>query len=148
MVEKNIVRFFFDCTAFWFPNRTETKEFIAGIFKKEKLRLASVRYIFCSDETLRNMNERFLNHPDYTDILTFPLSDKGEPIRGEIYISIDRIRDNSLIFNNNFRTEFLRVLFHGALHLCNYDDHTAKEIKKMRAREDFYLDLFKKSSAK
>ena len=94
------------------------------------------------------MNEHFLNHPDYTDILTFPLSDKGEPISGEIYISIDRIRDNSLIFNNNFRTEFLRVLFHGALHLCNYDDHTAKEIKMMRAREDFYLDLFKKSSAK
>lgn len=144
MVEKNIVQFFYDCPAFSFTNRTETKAFISGIFKNEKFKLASVRYIFCSDERLRDMNEQFLKHTDYTDILTFPLSGKGEPISGEIYISIDRVRDNSLIFNTNFRTELLRVLFHGALHLCQYLDHTEKEIRKMRAREDFYLDLFKK----
>jgi len=89
------------------------------------------------------MNKQFLNHPDYTDILTFPLSDKNQPIEGEIYISIDRIKYNSLIFNTSFKSEFLRVVFHGALHLCGYNDHSSQEIKKMRERENHYLRLYK-----
>lgn len=145
MNERNIIRFFFDCKPFWFPKRTETKEFIASLIRKEKYKLGKIHYTFCSDETLRKMNKRFLNHPDYTDILTFPLSDKEEPVCGEIYISIERIRDNSLIYNNSFREECLRVLFHGALHLCNYNDHSEKEIREMREKENFYLDLFRKN---
>jgi probable rRNA maturation factor len=143
MKEKNVVRFFYDCKPFPFSNRNALKEFVVKIFRKEKCRLTSLHYVFCTDEVLRKMNKRFLNHPDYTDILTFPLSEKGKPVAGEIYISIDRIKDNSLIFNTSFKEELLRVVFHGALHLCNYNDHSSQEIKKMRERENFYLRLYK-----
>jgi rRNA maturation RNase YbeY len=143
MREKNVVRFFYDCEPFSFADRNRLKQFIAKLFKKENYKLDSLYYIFCSDDVLRKMNKEFLNHPDYTDILTFPLSEKGMPIMGEIYISIDRIKDNSLIFNTYFNDELLRVIFHGALHLCNYNDHSSQEIKKMRERENHYLRLYK-----
>jgi probable rRNA maturation factor len=143
MAQNNVVRFFYDCPPFSFSDRNRLKNFIASLFKTEKCRLATIRYVFCTDDSLRQMNKQFLNHPDYTDILTFPLSDKNQPIEGEIYISIDRIKDNSLIFNTSFKSEFLRVVFHGALHLCGYNDHSSQEIKKMRERENHYLRLYK-----
>jgi rRNA maturation RNase YbeY len=144
MKEKNVVRFFYDCPGFYFPNRTKLKRFIPLVFKKEKRAFSALRYVFCTDEALRKMNIKFLNHSDYTDILTFPLSEKGKPIEGEIYISIDRIKDNSLIFNTSFKSELLRVILHGALHLCGYMDHTNSQKKKMREKENFYLSLYSK----
>jgi probable rRNA maturation factor len=142
MKEKYVVRFFYECESFPFSDRNLLKEFIVKLFKNEKYKLGSLHYIFCTDDALRKMNKKFLNHPDYTDILTFPLSEKGMPVEGEIYISIDRIKDNSLIFNTLFKEELLRVIFHGALHLCNYNDHSSQEIKKMRERENHYLRLY------
>ncbi len=146
MAQNNVVRFFYDCPPFSFSDRNRLKKFISLVFKEEKCRLASIHYVFCTDDALRKMNKQFLNHPEYTDILTFPLSDKNAPIEGEIYISIDRIKDNSLIFNTSFKSELLRVVFHGALHLCGYDDHSSQEIKKMRERENHYLRLYKDES--
>lgn len=143
MAQNHVVRFFYDCPPFSFSDRNRLKTFIGTLFKKEKRRLASLHYIFCTDEVLLKMNKQFLNHPDYTDILTFPLSEKNEPIEGEIYISIDRIKDNSLIFNTSFKSELLRVVFHGSLHLCGYSDHSSQEIKKMRERENHYLRLYR-----
>lgn len=123
-------------------NKTALKEFIASIFDHENQPLKKLDYVFCSDEYLLQMNKDFLQHDYYTDIITFPLSDKHQPIEGEVYISLDRVNDNASQHNASVLDETLRVLFHGALHLCGYGDKSKNEIKAMRAKEDFYINLF------
>lgn len=123
-------------------NKTHLKQFIASIFDNEGKPLKKLDYIFCSDGYLLQMNNDFLQHDYYTDIITFPLSDKHQPIVGEVYISLDRVKENASQHNSSVLDETLRVLFHGALHLCGYGDKSAKEIKAMRAKEDFYINLF------
>jgi len=123
-------------------NKTRLKEFIANIFDHEGKPLKKLDYVFCSDEYLLQINNDFLQHDYYTDIITFPLSDKRQPIEGEVYISLDRVKDNASQHQSSVLNETLRVLFHGALHLCGYGDKSAKEIKTMRAKEDFYINLF------
>jgi len=123
-------------------DRSRLKHFIASLFKKEKKRLAEIRYIFCSDDYLLSINQQYLQHDYYTDIITFGLSKPGEPINAEIYISVDRIRDNAVQFGNSLRTELHRVIFHGALHLCGYGDKKKKEALIMRQMEDKYLGLY------
>jgi probable rRNA maturation factor len=123
-------------------NKTALKEFIASIFDHENQPLKKLDYVFCSDEYLLQINKDFLQHDYYTDIITFPLSDKHQPIAGEVYISLDRVNDNASQHNVSVLDETLRVLFHGALHLCGYGDKSENEIKTMRAKEDFYINLF------
>lgn len=129
---------------FIFQQKMLLKNFIESIFKKEKKQLAGVRYVFCSDDMLLDINRNFLQHDYFTDIITFGLSEKGEPIEGEIYISIDRVKDNAQMLGVTYKEEMLRVLFHGALHLCGYKDKTKSEIITMRAKEDQYLQLYAK----
>lgn len=129
---------------FVFQQKMLLKNFIESIFKKEKKQLAGLRYVFCSDDMLLDINRNFLQHDYFTDIITFGLSEKGEPIEGEIYISIDRVRDNAQMLGVTYKEEMLRVLFHGALHLCGYKDKTKSEIITMRAKEDQYLQLYAK----
>lgn len=124
--------------------RTRLKRFLASLFKKEKKRLAELQYIFCSDEYLLQINRQFLRHDYYTDIITFDLSEKGQPINAEIYISIDRVRDNAWKFGSPVGRELCRVIFHGALHLCGYGDKTSGEQEKMRKMENKYLTLFER----
>jgi probable rRNA maturation factor len=112
------------------------------LFKKEKKKLAELQYIFVSDDKLLEINRQFLQHDFYTDIITFPLSEPGQPISGEIYISVDRVRENALEFGISVKKELLRVIFHGALHLCGYKDKTSKDQAMMRKREDVYLRLY------
>jgi probable rRNA maturation factor len=90
------------------------------------------------------MNRDFLQHDYYTDIITFGLSEKGEPVEAEIYISLDRVKDNAATLKTTFKEETLRVIFHGALHLCGYKDKKKSEIALMRSKEDHYLRLFEK----
>lgn len=130
---------------FSFPNKTLLKAFIEKLIKKEAGVLTNIDYVFCSDEFLLQMNRDFLQHDYYTDIITFGLSEKNQPIEAEIYISIDRVKDNAKTLENNYQQEMLRVIFHGALHLCGFKDKTKSEISTMRAKEDQYLQLFAKS---
>ncbi|HTR31436.1 MAG TPA: rRNA maturation RNase YbeY [Puia sp.] len=127
-------------------HRQKLKATLAGLFKKEGKRLAELQYIFVSDDRLLEINRQFLQHDDYTDIITFPLSSSGEPVSGEIYISVDRIRENAREFGCTIQTELLRVIFHGALHLCGHNDKTAAEKKIMRQLEDKYLRLHQSST--
>ena len=122
--------------------RTRLKQFLITLFKKEKKPLAELSYIFCSDQRLLEINRQFLQHDFYTDIITFPLSDPGQPISGEIYISVDRVRDNAREFGSSIKRELHRVIFHGALHLCGYKDKSPKDEKLMRKMEDKYLTLY------
>jgi probable rRNA maturation factor len=126
--------------------RTRLKQFIGTLFQKEKKKLAELQYIFCSDPYLLEINRQFLQHDFYTDIITFPLSDPGQPISGEIYISVDRVRDNAREFGSSFKKELHRVIFHGALHLCGYKDKSPRDEKLMREMEDKYLALYDRST--
>lgn len=125
-------------------DRSFLKSFIGSLFKKEKQGLATITYIFCSDAFLLTLNQDFLKHDFYTDIITFALSAKGEPIEAEVYISLDRVKENAHSLKLGYREELLRVIFHGALHLCGYKDKKKSEIALMRSKEDQYLRLYQK----
>ena len=123
-------------------NRGQLKLFLGTLFRKEKKKLADLQYVFCSDDRLLEINRQFLQHDFYTDIITFPLSDPHQAISGEIYISVDRVRENALAFQSSLKTELHRVIFHGALHLCGYKDKTPRDQAIMRKREELYLRLY------
>jgi probable rRNA maturation factor len=137
------VQLFYNDVSFSLPNRNRLKLFIPNIFRLEcEKPLGSLNYIFCTDEYLLQVNREFLQHDYYTDIITFDLSDPGGLIQGEIYISIDRVRDNAKAGNTKIYEELHRVIFHGALHLCGYKDKKASDIKLMRIKEDYYLGKY------
>ena len=123
-------------------NRRRLKEFLTLLFTGEGFSAQRIDIIFCSDEYLLKINQEFLNHDFYTDIVTFgePLSDKS--ITGELYISGDRVMDNANALNQDFQRELHRVIFHGCLHLCGYLDKSSKEIAIMRKMEDYYLKKY------
>jgi probable rRNA maturation factor len=127
-------------------DRQILKTTLISLFKREKKTLAELQYIFCSDARLLGINRQFLQHDYYTDIITFPLSAPSEPITAEIYISVDQVRENAQEFGNTVKNELLRVIFHGALHLCGYGDKTPREVKKMRQLEEKYLVLYERST--
>jgi rRNA maturation RNase YbeY len=119
------------------------------MFHVEKQRLTSLQYVFCSDDFLLQINKDFLQHDYYTDIITFEMGDTAASgVVGEIYISTDRVKDNAASLSIGFQEELLRVVFHGALHLCGYKDKTPTERAKMREAEDRYLSLLKERLAK
>lgn len=127
---------------FSLSDRARLKSFIESLFKKEKKPLGQLGYVFCSDAYLLQLNQEYLNHNTYTDIITFDLSDSGRPLNAEIYISIERVRENAMQFKSSFKKELHRVIFHGALHLCGYKDKTMKSAQIMRKMEDGYLGLY------
>lgn len=133
------VFFFFQYKGVFLTQRSDLKEFIFAIFKKEKTKLASLNYIFTTDRELLEINRQYLGHDTYTDIITFDLSGKSEPKQAEIYISYDRVKENAKTHSSAISKELHRVIFHGALHLCGYRDKTAADKKKMREKEDYYL---------
>ena len=120
--------------------RTRLKLFIGSVFKSEKRNAKEITYIFCSDEYLLNMNQQFLKHDYYTDIITFDLSDSDKaPKSAEIYISVERIKDNARIQAVPMKLELHRVIIHGILHLCGHKDKSAIQKKRMRTLENKYL---------
>lgn len=128
---------------FSFSGKRKLKEFIRYVFKSEKKDFDHLSYIFCSDSYLLKINQDYLKHDYYTDIITFNLSNTNT-ITGEVYISTDRVKDNAQTEKISYRDELLRVVIHGVLHLCGYNDKTKSEISEMRSREDRYLRLFTK----
>lgn len=141
MTDKKIHFFYLD-VQFGFAKRNTLKEFLEGLFRLERKRLESLNIIFCTDRQLLKINQQFLQHDFYTDIITFPLSDKGKPIEAELYISIDRVRDNAEKQKHAFVQELHRVIFHGCLHLAGYNDKSSQQIRRIREREDHYLRLY------
>ena len=123
-------------------DKMSIKVFISNIFLLENITLARVDYIFCSDNYLLEINKKFLQHDYFTDIITFPLSEINFPIVAEIYISLERVKENALNHKVFIFNELLRVLFHGALHLCGYADNDINQKLIMRTKEDFYINLF------
>lgn len=138
------IHFFFHQSSIRLPDRTKLKSFINEIFKKEGEKPGSLNYIFCSDKDLLKINKKFLGHNFYTDIITFNLSEINSSIEAEIYISTDRVKENSKSQKSSFKQELLRVVFHGVLHLCGYSDKSPYQQRKMREKEDEYLLKYSK----
>ena len=120
-------------------NKRKLAAFLRQLFKKEQTPLRSLTYIFCTDEYLLGINQQFLKHDYYTDIISFNLGDDSDSVDGEIYISLERVADNARRLGQSFQQELHRVIFHGALHLCGYKDKSAKDKATMRKMEDLYL---------
>ena len=112
---------------------------IEKTIETEGATLGAVSYIFCSDDYLHQMNVEYLNHDTLTDVITFPYNDN--PIEGDIFISIDRVKDNAQDLNIAFNDELHRVMIHGVLHLCGYSDETDEQEEEMRQKEDEYLKV-------
>jgi probable rRNA maturation factor len=124
-------------------NRKALKAFIPQLFEKEGKVFESLTYIFCTDEYLLEVNNNFLQHDFYTDIITFDLSiSKTSPTIGEIYISVDRVKENAITHQTTFELELHRVIFHGALQLCGYKDKTKKDALLMRDKEEDCLSMY------
>ena len=120
------------------------KEFLKGkiteMIKEEKKERGEICIIFCSDEYLIEINRKYLNHDYYTDIVTFNYVERNV-ISGDLFISTERVKENALKYGVDFMSELYRVIFHGILHLCGYDDSTDKEKEIIRNKENYYLNI-------
>jgi len=125
-------------------SRAAIKSLIYKLFKKERIVIDQISFIFCSDEYLLKINEQYLHHSYYTDVIAFCLSTNG-PVAGEIYLSTERIKENAKTYGETYEIELLRVMIHGALHICGYRDKTVNQKNEMRLKENFYLQLHSKS---
>ena len=123
-------------------NRVALKTFIEKRVKKEGLSIDSLSYIFCTDKYLLKINKDFLSHDYYTDIISFDLSDIPGQLVGEVYISVERVKDNAKTHHTSIKEELHRVIFHGALHFCGYKDKKPLDAKKMRQMEDLWLKAY------
>lgn len=128
---------------FKLSNPRKVTAWIKNAIQKEGKTLISLNYVFCTDEYLHDMNVQFLKHDTLTDIITFNYNPSKTEIEGEIYISIDRVRENAETFEVDFQTELNRVIIHGVLHLIGYNDKTKAQKAIMREKEDSYLSLRK-----
>lgn len=137
------IHFFFQNSSISLSKRKKLKDYLIKMFKKERKGLNQLNCVFCSDKYLLKINQRYLLHDFYTDIITFELSDSDQTT-GEIYISADRVRENAKIHKTSISQELLRVIFHGVLHLCGYNDKTKKERKIMSYKEEYYLSQWEK----
>ena len=135
------IRFFNEDIIYIIRNKAAVRKWIGNAIVKEGFRLKELNYIYCSDAHLHKMNEHYLHHHTYTDIITFDLSKNKKEVEGEIYISTDRVRENAVLFKVSLRDELHRVMIHGVLHLCGYKDKAPRDVKRMRNKEDYYLSL-------
>lgn len=118
-----------------------TSKWLENLIISENKKLGDINYIFCDDDYLLKVNQDFLDHDYFTDIITFDYV-KGKTISGDIFVSLPRILDNASTLSQDFKKEFNRVLAHGILHLCGYKDKTEDEQTLMRTKEDFYINQF------
>lgn len=136
-----MINYFFENTeAITLP--TNTSSWIENLILEEGKKLGEITYVFCDDSYLLKVNQDYLQHDYYTDIITFDYV-KGKTISGDIFVSLQRISDNASTLSNSFEKELQRVIAHGVLHLCGYKDKTEEEEKLMRSKEDYYLSKYK-----
>ncbi len=125
-------------------DRIKKKKWLKSIAESEKFKIVEANYIFLDDEGLLKINQEYLNHDTYTDIITFDNSEKKGAIETDIFLSVDRIKENATLFKVTFDEELHRVMAHGILHLCGYKDKSKEEKVVMRSKEDFYTQQYDK----
>lgn len=134
---KSSVQFHSQLDDFKLKNKTLIKKTLLELAQKEDARVGTINYIFCSDEYVLELNKTYLDHDYYTDILSFPMN--AEPLEGDIFISVERVKENATTFNTDFTTELYRVIAHGLLHFLGYDDHSDENIRLMRKKENEFI---------
>lgn len=140
-MNKSEIHFFNEELNFVLPHKRKTREWVSEIIHRENKLTGAINFIFCTDKYLHNLNLQFLNHDTLTDIITFDQSQNKSMISGDIFISLERVRENARTYKSGFTSELSRVMCHGILHLIGYDDKTTKESKAIRSKEDYYLSL-------
>lgn len=135
-----MISYYFQDTDFKFRDRRKTNEWLKLAAESEIRRIGYISIIFCSDNYVLDINQKYLQHDYFTDIITFDYCE-GDRLSGDLFISVDSVRENSVEFGTEFKDELNRVIIHGLLHLVGYDDHTEKDIKLMRSKENYYLSL-------
>lgn len=135
------VRFFSQNVSFKLKRKSVVEKLIQTLIRKEKKKTGEINFIFSNDKLLLSFNKKFLKHNTLTDIITFQYGSKE--LSGEIFISIQRVKENAKQFGVRFENELHRVMIHGVLHLCGYKDKQTGDKKKMREKEDYYLKLLK-----
>lgn len=135
-----MISYYFQDTEFKFRDRRKTNEWLKLAAESEIRRIGNISIIFCSDNYVLDINQKYLQHDYFTDIITFDYCE-GDRLSGDLFISVDSVRENSVEFGTEFKDELNRVIIHGLLHLVGYDDHTEKDIKLMRSKENYYLSL-------
>ena len=128
-------------TDFKLQNEKDTQDWIVKCIEKDSFELGEINYIFCDDAYLHKMNVEFLQHDTLTDIISFDYT-MGKEIGGDIFISIERVKENANDFKVTFEQELQRVLIHGVLHYMGYKDKTEEDKQKMRSKEDACLQAF------
>ena len=123
--------------------KIQLRKWVLSIAKQNDIELGDINYIFCKDDYLIKINYEYLKHDNYTDIITFDLSEPGDKEKSaDIYISIERVVDNALKHNTSAEEEILRVIIHGILHLCGFKDKEKKEKQEMREKEDMAISEY------
>ena len=144
-MHKKSIHFFSEKIIFLLKNKNKIREWINLAVLNEKGNTGEINYVFCDEECLYELNSSYLEHNAYTDIITFDNSENSTEVSGDIFISIDRVKENSKKYNVSFYNELHRVMIHGVLHLLNYKDKSDQEARIMRQKEDYYLSLLPKN---
>ncbi len=137
-----MVRYFFEDTDFVFKPKKINNLWLKTVAESEVRKLGQVNIIFCSDNYILDINQKYLQHDYFTDIITFDYCE-NDTLSGDLFISVDSVRENALFYKTEFTDELNRVIVHGLLHLIGYDDHSDEDIKVMRSKENYYLELRK-----
>ncbi len=135
-----MVSYFFEDTPFVFKGRRFNNQWLRMVAESEVCRLGALGIIFCSDRYILDINQKYLQHDYFTDIITFDYRE-GNVLSGDLFISVDSVRENALEYGTTFEDELNRVMVHGVLHLAGYDDHTEEEQRIMRQKENYYLQM-------
>lgn len=135
-----MVSYFLQDIDFVFKHKSLNNSWLKLVAESEIKKLGNINIIFCSDNYILDVNVKYLGHDYFTDIITFDYCEKNI-LSGDLFISIDTVRDNAEFYKTEFKDELNRVIVHGLLHLIGYDDHTPEEQKIMREKENYYLEL-------
>ena len=135
-----MISYHFENTDFVFRERDLNNRWLRTVAESEMKRIGNIAIIFCSDGYLLVVNRKYLGHDYFTDIITFDYCE-GERLSGDLFISVDSVRENAVEYGTEFANELNRVMVHGLLHLIGYDDHTEEDVKTMREKENQYLGI-------
>ncbi len=138
-----MIRYYCEDISFKLKDKALNNKWLKMVAASELRKIGDINIIFCSDNYILDVNMKYLQHDYFTDIITFDYCEK-DVLSGDLFISIDSVRENALFYGTEFPEELNRVMVHGVLHLIGYDDHTEEDIKTMRSKENYYLDLRKR----
>ena len=136
-----LIQFFSEEVSFTLDQEQQIHDWLVQVVKDEGLTAGVINYIFCNDDYLLELNQRFLERDTLTDVIAFDYSESEEEVSGDVFISVERTTENAEKFEQSPEEEVLRVIIHGTLHLCGYDDHDADDKALMTSKEDKYLSL-------